>query len=241
MKKYIEKIYKGTQEEYSNYLKERLINEEKTFTVTANPEILMRGENNPSFDKILSDDNTEIVADGIGVVKSAKLFNINLSGRVTGVELSEHLLKYCAEYDKSVYLFGASNNVLEALIEKLKSTYPNINIAGYSDGYVKDKQQVFEEIKKLAPDVVLVALGSPLQEELIYNNLADFNKGIFMGVGGSFDVLSGMKKRAPKIFIKLNLEWLYRIAGSPKRWKRFYDGNIKYMLKLRKEAKKSND
>ena len=62
-----------------------------------------------------------------------------------------------------------------------------------------------------------------------------------MGVGGSFDVLSGMKKRAPKIFIKLNLEWLYRIAGSPKRWKRFYDGNIKYMLKLRKEAKKSND
>lgn len=241
MKKYIEKIYKGTQEEYSNYLKERLINEEKTFTVTANPEILMRGENNPSFDKILSDDNTEIVADGIGVVKSAKLFGINLPGRVTGVELSEHLLKYCAEYNKSVYLFGASNNVLSTLIEKLKSTYPNIKIAGFSDGYVKDKQAVFEEIKKLAPDVVLVALGSPLQEELIYNNLADFNKGIFMGVGGSFDVLSGMKKRAPKIFIKLNLEWLYRIAGSPKRWKRFYDGNIKYMLKLRKEAKKSND
>lgn len=241
MKKYIEKMYKGTQEEYLNYLKKQLINEEKTFIVTANPEILMRGEKNPSFAKILLDDNTQIVADGIGIVKSAKLFGINLLGRVTGVELSENLIKYCAEYDKSVYLFGASSKVIEALIKKLKSTYPNLRIAGFADGYIEDKQAIFEEIKKISPDVVLVALGSPLQEELIYQNLAEFKKGIFMGVGGSFDVLSGMKKRAPKIFQKLNLEWLYRIAGSPKRWKRFYNGNIKYIWKIRKEAKHSDD
>ena len=97
-----------------------------------------------------------------------------------------------------------------------------------------------EDIKSKSPDVVLVALGAPKQEKLIYENLRDFHKGIFVGVGGSFDVISGTKKRAPKVFIKLNLEWLYRIAFSPKRWKRFYEGNIKYIIKLKKEVKKEN-
>lgn len=95
-----------------------------------------------------------------------------------------------------------------------------------------------EEIKKLKPDVTLLALGIPKQELLIYNNLKDFEKGIFIGVGGSFDVLSGMKKRAPKIFIKLKLEWLYRITREPKRLKRFYKSNIKYLKKLNELKKK---
>lgn len=76
---------------------------------------------------------------------------------------------------------------------------------------------MFEKIAKEKPDIVLVALGIPLQEKLIYKHLDQFNKGIFVGVGGSFDVISGHKKRAPKIFIKLNLEWLYRILKEPKR------------------------
>ena len=108
---------------------------------------------------------------------------------------------------------------------------------GTQNGYVEDKNAVMEDIKMKEPDVVLVALGVPKQEKLIYEHLQDFDKGIFVGVGGSFDVISGSKKRAPKIFIKLNLEWLYRIAFSPARWKRFYEGNIKYVFKLKKEAK----
>lgn len=241
MKKYIEKVFNGTQKEYENYLKERLQKEEKTFVVTANSEILMMGENKKSFDSLLMDPQTQIVADGIGVIKGAKMFGIHLPERIPGVELAEMLLKTCAEFHKSVYLFGASHQVLEQFVTNLKSTYPTLNIVGFTDGYVTDKQSVFEEIKKLTPDVVLVALGAPLQEELIYQNLSSFKKGIFMGVGGSFDVLSGMKKRAPKLFIKLNLEWLYRIAGSPKRWKRFFNGNVKYIWKIRKEVKSSND
>ena len=73
------------------------------------------------------------------------------------------------------------------------------------------------------------------QEKLIYKHLNSFKKGIFVGVGGSFDVISGTKKRAPKLFIKLNLEWLYRIVTEPKRLKRFYNNNIKFILKIRKE------
>ena len=83
------------------------------------------------------------------------------------------------------------------------------------------------------PDICFVAFGIPNQEKLIYRHLNKFKKGILVGVGGSFDVLSGSKKRAPKIFIKLNLEWLYRITSEPKRLKRFYESNIKYMFEIK--------
>jgi len=237
MKLYIDKMYKKSKEEYFEYVKERLIKEEKTFIITANPEILMLGEQNKEFDKILMDEQTEIIPDGIGVIKGAKFFDINIKERITGVELVEKLLNYCNEHQKSIYLFGAKQEVIEKMEEVIKEKYHNCNLVGTQNGYVKDKQKVFDEIAKKQPDVVLVALGAPNQEKLIYENLSKFNKGIFVGVGGSFDVISGMKKRAPKIFIKLNLEWLYRIAFHPDRWKRFYNGNIKYILKIKKEAK----
>ncbi len=86
--------------------------------------------------------------------------------------------------------------------------------------------------------MILVALGIPYQEKIIAKHLNNFSKGIFIGVGGSFDVISESKKRAPKIFIKLNLEWLYRIVTEPKRLKRFFESNVKYIFKIRKESKK---
>lgn len=238
MKEYIEKIWKKSKEEYYKEIEEKIKNEKKTFIVTANPEILTIGENDESFNKLLMDEQTQIVADGIGVIKGAKILGVDIPERVTGVELAEHLIKYCNENKKSIYLFGAKPEVIEKLKEVMKKKYSRAKILGMKDGYVKDKQKVIDEIAKLEPDLVLVALGTPLQEKIIYNNLNKFKKGIFIGVGGTFDVLSNCKKRAPKIFIKLNLEWLYRIAFSPKRWKRFYNGNIKFIIKIKKEAKK---
>ena len=94
---------------------------------------------------------------------------------------------------------------------------------------------VFADMKAKEPDIVLVALGMPAQEKLIYKHLKDFNKGIFVGVGGSLDVLSGTKERAPQFFIKHNLEWAYRIMKEPKRLKRFYNSHVKFIFKLRKE------
>ena len=91
-----------------------------------------------------------------------------------------------------------------------------------------------KDIVKKKPDICMVALGIPYQEKLISKYFDKVNKGIYIGVGGSFDVMSGTKKRAPKIFIKLNLEWLYRIMTEPKRLKRFWNSNVKFMFKIKK-------
>ena len=193
----------------------------------------MIGDNNPAFDSILRADHTTIVPDGIGVVKAANMLGIPLKDRITGVELCQDLLRLLDNKSKRLYLFGAREEVGQALLKKIKGTYPNIEILGYTDGYVQEKERAMEEIVKKEPDVILVALGIPHQELLIDKYYERASKGIFLGVGGSFDVLSGMKKRAPRIFIKCNMEWLYRIVSEPKRIGRFYKSNVRFIKKVR--------
>ena len=209
------------------------------FIITANPETLMIAEDNNEFQKILLDEKTTIVPDGIGVLKGAKMLGIEMKETITGVELCVRLFEYLNEMKGTLCLFGAKKEVVEKLKKVLDDKYPNIKILKIYDGYIEDKDKVMEEIVDLKPDVTLLALGIPKQEMLIYKYLDKFNKGIFVGVGGSFDVLSGTKKRAPKIFLKLKLEWLYRITREPKRLKRFYKSNIKYLKKIN-ELKKEN-
>lgn len=234
MEKYFEKLYTKDFNTFIKELADKVKNDEKTFVITANPETLMIGTENEAFDAVLKSDDSTIVADGIGVVKAAHMLDIPVPGRVPGVEIVQGLFKILNKEKKSLYLLGAKPEVVELLVEKIKAEYPDVQIAGYKDGYVKDKDAVFEEIVAAKPDAVLVALGIPSQELLIHKYYDRFDKGIFIGVGGSFDVLSGTKKRAPEIFIKLNLEWLYRIAKEPKRFKRFYDSNVRFIGKIRK-------
>ena len=233
MKEYFNKLYKGSKNDFYDLVKKNLISNKRMFVVTANPETLMTAENNCDFKKALLDDKTTIIADGIGIVKGAKMLGYTLPGTIPGVDVCSELFKYCNELNKSIFLFGAKKEIVKKLVDTIKQKYPNAIIAGYENGYKKDRQAVFTRIKTLEPDVILVALGIP-EQELLINNINDFGKGIFIGVGGSFDVLSGAKKRAPKIFIKLHLEWLYRIIREPKRFKRFFNSNVKYIFKIRK-------
>lgn len=237
MREYFDKIYSGSEEEFHKLVEKNIKEEKKCFIVTANPETLMIAEENEQFKKCLLDDETVIVPDGIGVIKGMKMLGINQSGTITGVELAKKIITVLNHEGKSLYLFGAKDDVARALKEKINSEYPNVKIVGVENGYIEDRQKVFNDIIEKKPDAVLVALGIPHQELLIYDNLDKFSKGIFVGVGGSFDVLSGMKKRAPKIFIKLHLEWLYRICREPKRMKRFFRSNVRYLFQIKKEAK----
>lgn len=241
MKKYFERLYKYTKNDFYEILRQNLINDKKMFIVTANPETVMIAENNAILKNALLDENTTIVPDGIGIVKGARILNYNISETIPGVDLCTKLFEFCNQYKKSIFLFGAKQEIVQKLSEKIKQDYPNTIICGFENGYVKNRQEVMEKISSLKPDVVLVALGIPNQEILIYNNLNNFNKGIFIGVGGSFDVLSGAKRRAPKFFIRLHIEWLYRIIIEPKRLKRFIQSNLCYVIKILGERRETHE
>lgn len=235
MKQYLEFMYKKSKKEYFKYIKSILDNNKKKFIITANPETLMMASNDDEISKMLLDENNSIIPDGISIIKAGKTLGISFEERIPGVDVCEFLLNYASDNNKKVYLFGSKEEVINAMKEKIKKEYTGINLVGAKNGYVKDRDKEFEKIKKAKPDIVLIALGIPYQEKLIHKHIKDFDKGIFVGVGGSFDVISGQKKRAPKMFIKLNLEWAYRIICEPRRLKRFWDNNIKFMYKVYKE------
>lgn len=233
--KYFDKIYKKNKTEFYNELEEKLTNDKKQFIITANPETIMYSEKNDELRNAVMDKDTLVVADGIGIVKGAKKLNYNINQTIPGIDIAVKLMELGSTYNKKIFLFGAKKEIIEKMKEVIKNKYNNLEIIGAVDGYVENKDKIFEDIKKCEPDIILVALGIPQQECLIYKHLNEFNKGIFVGVGGSFDVISGDKKRAPKIFIKLKLEWLYRILKEPKRLKRFFNSNIRYLLKIEEE------
>lgn len=229
-----EKMYKKEEKEFNKIIYNNLKNNKKMFIVTANPETLMMSEKDMELNNLLNDKDTILVPDGIGVVKALKILNYDVKERIAGIDISNTLLEYGNKLKKSIYLFGSKQDVIDSMKDVINNKYSNLELVGSSNGYVSDRDEVFSEIKKLKPDIILVALGIPMQEKLIYKHLKDFDKGIFVGVGGSFDVISGHKKRAPKVFIKLNLEWLYRIICEPKRLKRFYQSNVKFIFKVKK-------
>lgn len=233
--KYFEKIYKGGKEKFYSEIEQKLNNNEKQFIITANPETIMQSEKNEELQKAVLDEKTIVIPDGVGILKGANKLDYNIRETILGVDVASKLLELADKYNKKVFLFGAKKEIIEKMKDIIQEKYSDCELVGAIDGYVENKDEVFEKMKEAKPDVVLVALGIPNQEKLIYRHIEEFEKGIFVGVGGSFDVISGSKKRAPKIFIKLKLEWLYRITTEPKRLKRFYQSNIKYLLKINNE------
>ena len=197
----------------------------------------MLSEKDNEINSILYNKENLVVPDGIAIVKSANYLGYDIKERITGVEIAEYLLELANKNKYKVYLFGASEEVIRKLEIVINEKYPNIKLVGATNGYIKDKNSVMEYIITTKPDIVMLALGIPQQEKLINKYINRFKHGIFVGVGGSFDVLSGSKKRAPEFFINHNIEWLYRITSEPKRIGRFLKHNIRFIFKVLKEKK----
>lgn len=209
-----------TMNEMIGRLVNHIHNQEKAFVVTANPEIVLAAYEDESYNQLLHK-ATYVTADGIGVVKAANLLGETLPERVTGFDMFISLLEKGNEEGYSIYLLGAREEVLERTIQAINTSYPNIKIAGSHHGFFNWEDTAIEEqIKETKPDLVFVALGFPRQEKWIGERIDSFEKGVFMGIGGSFDVLAGEVKRAPVIWQKLNIEWLYRLLKQPSRWRR---------------------
>lgn len=216
---------------------QRIDKHQSTFVVTANPEIVMAANENPEFMKILKNDTDYITADGIGIIKGARILKNPLPERVTGYDLFTWLMKLANEKGLRVYLIGAKPNVIHAVQEKVARNYPNIKLVGAEDGYFKeDLEMVARRIHRTKPDLVFAALGFPKQEKLLAILRKENTPALMMGVGGSFDVFSGMSKRAPKAFQDAHLEWFYRLLKEPSRIGRMMV-LPQFMIKVRRSRK----
>lgn len=197
---------------------------------------------NSQKDELLRDSITSadiINIDGAGIIYGMKMLGLKPKERVAGIDLMQNLLELAGEKGYSVYFLGAKQDVLDKMVQKVKNKYPNIIFSGSRNGYWKtddEEKYIVDEISSLNPNLLFVGISSPKKELFIAKNKEKLNCNIIMGVGGSFDVIAGITKRAPEFMQKYGLEWLYRIYQEPRRmWKRYLVTNTKYILLIVKE------
>ncbi|MCJ8007962.1 WecB/TagA/CpsF family glycosyltransferase [Lederbergia wuyishanensis] len=162
-----------------------------------------------------------VLNDGIGVEIGAKVLGFSFKENLNGTDLTPRILALAAKNDYKVYLLGAGPGVAEKAAGNFKKQYPNIDIVGIQDGYFKDTEKVIENINNAKPDILIVALGVPYQENWISDYFSKIDAKLFMGVGAFLDFSSERVKRAPEILLKARLEWVFRLINEPTRlWKR---------------------
>ena len=189
---------------------------EKCRVVTPNPEIARMCRNDSLLCDIVNSSQL-VLPDGIGVVYTSRILGHPLRGRVPGFEFAEKLLERMQNTGYSVFFFGAKPGVAEKAAEKMQKKYPGLLIAGTLNGYYTNEGQVVADINDARPDVLFVCLGAPKQEQFMALRGEALNVTLMAGLGGTLDGLAGEVKRAPDFFIRLNLEWLYRLLCQPKR------------------------
>lgn len=201
--------------------------------VTINPEMINNAVQNPEFAEIIN--NAELVIpDGIGVQIGLKILGYNVR-RIAGIEFSRRMVEECAKSEQSVALVGAKPEIVQKAKENLEHEIQGLYVTYAHDGYFRDDDEILNELKIRQPRLVLCALGSPKQEEFILKAKELLPDALFVGVGGSFDVWSGVVERAPEIYQKIGLEWLYRTVKEPKRFKRIFPTLPLFVLKVLRE------
>lgn len=196
---------------------------------TPNTEIIMVAKDD-NYLKNLINSGDMVTPDGIGLIYAGKIKGKPIKERVTGFDLSMKLLDIANEEGHSLYLLGSKPGVGECAAENIKKAYENIDIVGSHHGYFKgshngnpdheEEIELIEDINQKKPDIIFVGLGFPGQEKWIDNNKDKIHSKLIIGNGGVIDILAGNSKRAPNLFIKLNLEWFYRLLKEPSRIKR---------------------
>ncbi len=173
-----------------------------------------------------------VVADGKPIVWFSRFFGPALPERVTGVDLIEKLARRAAATQTGIYLLGGDARVVRQARKRLLESVPDLWIAGDHSGYFsgKDAAEVAREISESGADILIVGMGVPRQERFIMAHWARLGVKFAMAVGGSFDVLGGLRRRAPPVLQRLGLEWAFRLAQEPRRlWKRYLVTNSQFL------------
>ncbi len=193
-----------------------------THIVTMNAEIIIQATQNPELASIISQADL-VTPDGSGIIMALRLHGIRQT-RCAGIDLGEDLLRLAGspEYGYPVFLYGGKPEIVKGAAQRWQAELPQLQIVGIEHGYLpaEASAKLLESIAIAQPKIILVALGVPRQEIWIRDHFHLCPEAIWVGVGGSFDVWSGVKSRAPQFVRDLDLEWLYRIAQEPSRWRR---------------------
>ncbi len=230
-----------SMEETLLQIEEKIVEGKPIQHVVVNAAKIVEINKNPKVKRII--ESCEIVnADGQAVVWASKLLGKPLKERVAGIDLMQELIKRANEKNWGVFFFGAKQEVLDKVVAHYQKEFPSLRIAGARNGYYKPEEElkIVEEIRASNAQILFVAISSPKKEIFLNTYLQVMNIPFVMGVGGSFDVVAGLVKRAPLWMQRLGLEWLFRFLQEPRRmWRRYIIGNAEFILLLIKYKLKS--
>lgn len=199
-------------------------------------------QNNTELRNAILDCNM-LLADGQSVVWASRVLGHKLPERVTGIDLFVQLLGLADAEHRRIYLLGATPQVLAALVQEIGKRWPGAEIVGSQDGYYTDAQAeaVADKIRDARPDMLFLGMPSPKKEIFLRRFQDHLGVPVLHGVGGSFDVLAGLTRRAPLLWQRMGFEWAYRLLQEPRRlWKRYLNTNTAFVsLTLRELVRPS--
>lgn len=230
-----------TLDECVHYAEQAILSRRQLHIVLVNAAKIVKALSDPELAGIIR--SADLVgADGVPIVWASRMLSWPLPGRVNGTDLMDRLIELSAEKGYGLYLLGARQNVIERVVKNLKRKYPNIRIVGYRNGYFQTKADMHHAVRKIAQsnaDILLVGMGTPMKEKWVRSHIQELGVPVIHGVGGSFDILGGLTKRAPLWMQRYGLEWFYRLMQEPRRlWKRYLVTNVLYIFLVLKEAVK---
>lgn len=225
-------IYTKGRKKLLEEIKERNEKNEKVHIISGNAEVLKFPLRDKEIFNLFKDKKNIIIPDGISVYLPVKKRKTKDIERIAGIDLMQDVLEYCNDTNKRVYFLGAKDEVLKEMVSKVEKDYPKLIVSGCHHGYidVDNCSDIIEDINNNSPYVLFVAMGTPMQEKLIFNYMNSINCSLYMGVGGSFDVLSGKINRCPEWISKVGMEWFYRMVKDPTKIKRLWN-NLYFTLK----------
>lgn len=195
----------------------KLLEEDKFhYVVTPNPEFILAAGKDEEFRRVLNSADL-VLADGIGVVYSAKIKGTPLKGRVPGIEFAADMLSCLSQRGGRLYLLGAKPGVAEEAGRRIAEQYPGVTLCGAQDGYFQDEEAALLKVAAARPDLLFVCLGAPKQEKWMARWGKHTGARLAIGLGGALDVFAGKVERAPESWQKLGLEWAYRLKKEPQR------------------------
>jgi exopolysaccharide biosynthesis WecB/TagA/CpsF family protein len=202
--------------------------------VLANAQTLNLAHERPAYRRLLAEASL-VLRDGVGVELAALLHGRRLAHNFVGTDFVPDLLGALADVEPRVFLYGAAPGVAVEAGRALERRHRAVRVVGTAAGY-GNGTDVLARIQESAPDILLVALGNPRQEEWIAAHLAELPPGVAIGVGALFDYLAGRVPRAPRWMLALRLEWVFRLAVEPRRlWRRYVVGNPKFLWRVLRE------